>query len=205
MQPREHYTEARRWAKFPATVLLVTGLLWLLQNYFTLDLNQLGQLTETGVGILQALVALVLIPLGSVAVGIFLLFSQRWAIFCAGPLALAALLLTTADKLQRVCYKFSQYRSAHEIGAYGGAVMTILLILALWALFVLVLLYLYKTWRHLEAAQEWLARPRPKPEPAGSVPASASGTLTLPPAVDEVCLLLPDMDDNDADDAPPRP
>jgi hypothetical protein len=198
MQPREHFTEARRWAKFPATVLLATGLLWLLQNYFTLDLPQLGQQTETGAGIVLALVDMLLIPLGSVAVGIFLLFTQRWAIFCAAPLSFFALVILTVEKVQRVALKFAQYRATQDSAVYGGAVMTILLIIALWVLFALVLLYLRKAWQHLDAAQEWLSRPRSKPAPPASKPSGS--TLTGPEEEDEVCLLLPDVGESDPDE-----
>ncbi len=200
MQPRDHYTEAKRWAKFPATVLLTLGLLWLLQNYFELNLDQLGQQTETGVGILVALLDLLLIPLGSVAVGIFLLFTQRWSMVAAVPLTFAALLLLTVDKVARVALKFAQYRATHETAAYGGAVMTILLIIALWAVFALVLFYLRKAWLHLDAAQEWLNSPRRKPEPRTvTVPLGpGEGSLTLPE--EDVCLLLPDAGDADADE-----
>ena len=198
MQPRDHYTEARRWAKFPATVLLATGLLWLLENYFTINIQQLSELTETGVGMALALLDLLLIPLGSVAVGIFLLFTQRWAILGAAPLSFAALLIITFEKAQRYAHKVSQYRASHESAAYGDAVMTILLIIALWALFALLVLYLRKTWVHLNAAQEWLKRPRPRQSSRlSSTPAGEESRFDLPD--EEVCLLLPDSSDPDAD------
>jgi hypothetical protein len=201
MQPRDHYTEARRWAKFPATVLLATGLLWLLENYFTLNLRQIGELTETGVGMAYALLDLLLIPLGSVAVGIFLLFTQRWAIVSAVPLTFAALLIITFEKVQRYADKVSQYRTTQETAAYGDAVMTILLIIALWALFALLVLYLAKTWKHLNAAQEWLARPAREPQPALAAAHTPASNLTLPE--DDMCLLLPDCEDPEAEEANP--
>lgn len=198
MQPREHYQEAVRWAKFPATVLLATGVVWLLRNYFELDIAAVGELTETGVGIVLALINLLLIPLGSVAAGIGLLFTQRWAIFAAAPLASAALLATTIDKAQRIYVKFAQYRSEQDTAAYGDAVMTILLLLALWAVLGLMVWYIIKTWRHLQSARQWLSQPRSQGAPA------ASAARRVPYSIDEdeveegdVCLLMPEFTGDD--------
>ncbi len=42
MVPSSLLTEARRWVKFPATVLLATALLWLMHSYFNLDPAAIG-------------------------------------------------------------------------------------------------------------------------------------------------------------------
>ena len=70
-----------------------------------------------------------------------------------------------------------------------------LLVIALWAVFVLYLSYLYKSWRLTNQAREWLS---PKRRAAGNSPAAGPQPSEGGGASDEeVCYLLPDANNED--------
>ena len=195
MAASNQLTEARRWVKFPATVLLAIALLWLLQNLFEFNSAEIGQRTEKVIGILYVIVDYIVVPLGSVAVGIGLLFLQRWALITGFFLPLLPLVLVTADKIGRVVAKFTQYRETGDFSHFGGGVMTALLVIALWAVFFLYLDYIYKSWRLTNQAREWLS---PKRRGArGSAPGAEPPSGGAARTDDEGCYLLPDADDEE--------
>jgi hypothetical protein len=192
MPPRDQLTEARRWVKFPATVLLATGVLWLLQSYFELDWSNIGRLTRTGIGAVAVFTDMVFIPLGTVIVGVGLLFVQRWALYTGMVLPLLPLLMLTADKWQRISDKFSLFHQSGNVGSFGAGVMTSLMLLALWAVYVLMIFYLAKSLRYLQRLRQWV-RGR-QAEPAGEKAAGDTPPDVADAALDEdeLCLLLPD-------------
>jgi hypothetical protein len=202
MAERSSQDEARRWAKFPATVMFATGFLWLINSYAELDWDNVSQTSETFVGAARVFIDMVAIPLGSVAVGFGLLFLQRWAIWVGLFLPIWPLVVVSAEKLQRMGMKFSQARTGGGPPEFGDAVMTALLVLSLWAVYVLVVLYLLKTRRLLEQAQSWLRDGR---SPRGRAAASLTQSWAQSGAsagmagdeVDEFCLLIPDVADED--------
>ena len=81
MTARDYRTEARRWVKFPATVLFATGVLWLMHRYFHFDMAAIGEQTKTGIGALSVIVNFLVIPLGCVIVALGLLFLLRWSLW----------------------------------------------------------------------------------------------------------------------------
>lgn len=201
MQPRDHLTEARRWAKFPATVLLATGLLWLLQSYFALLVpdarDQIGQETETFVGALYIFSSLVIVPLGSVAVGLGLLFVQRWALWGGFVLPALALVIVTVEKAAVIGRKFAEFRQAGAVSSFGGGVMTALLVLALWAVYVLIVLYLLKTLHQLNLAYGYANR---RTAPAGQLGGkSTAGNASAADDDEDLCLYMPETQDDTED------
>lgn len=194
MQPRDHQVEARRWAKFPATVLLATGLLWLLQNYFELDWLQIKEQSESLVGAIVVFTALVLVPLGSVASGLGLLFLQRWALWSGFVLPVIALAYLSGEKAQSIARKFAEFRASGEVESFGGGVMTALLLVALWAVYILIVTYLLKVLKQLELADGW-ARRRPDASSTQGVSQHLASGSPAAAGDDEYCFLLPDPAD----------
>jgi hypothetical protein len=193
MPSSDQRTEARRWVKFPATVLFATGILWLLDTYFSSfegGFGPVGQRAETLFGVLYILLIYVVIPLGSVAVGLGMLSLHRWALSTGFIMPLVPLLIVTVDKVQRIAGKFTEYHASGSVRSFGGGVMTALLLVALWAAYGLVVLYIVKSWRLLSAAREWLRLPagagaaQAGVQPVTSDPAKAEGG--------DFCLLMPE-------------
>jgi len=185
---------ARRWAKFPATVLIVVAVLWLLKNYFELDLAAVGQQTETGLGIFFALANLLLIPIGNVVIAICVLFVQRWSLWAGGVFLLYPLMVETADKLVRIEAKFATYRATGSSSEYGNAVMTIFSVLLIWALFLLVLFHLRKALHWHAQARQWVRHPvtARKGQPA---PVAEHAAAPATGGDEEVCYMMPDTED----------
>lgn len=196
MQASTNLTEARRWAKFPATVLLVTGILWLLQIIFTLDKSAIGQRSESFVGAAAVFIELVVIPLGSVAVGLGLLFLQRWALLLGFVMPLLPLLFATAEKIERIVAKFAEWRSSDNFASFGDGVMHALLLLALWGIYGLLVHYILKSMRLLDKAQDWLRVPATQ---RGSAPAAypVTGSDDVVTDGNEVCFLMPEGDNDE--------
>jgi hypothetical protein len=192
MVPSSLQTEARRWVKFPATVLLATALLWLLHSYFNLDLKTIGQRSESFIGALFVFCELVLIPLGSVAVALGMLTLHRWALALGYFMPLLPLILVTIDKTHRVALKFTEYRATGEISSFGGGVMTALLIAALWAVYVLIVLYILKSWHMLQQARQWLKGPATDAGPRRAVDAMRAGPAGQASDEGDYCLLMPE-------------
>lgn len=193
MQPRDLKAAARRWAKFPATILFVLGVLWLLEQLFELNVAALGQQTETGLGVARAISDLLIIPLGSMIIGVCALFLQRWALWGAAILPLLPLLIKTAEHTGRAQAKFAAYRAGQGTADYGDAVMIMLLVLALWAVYALMVYHLRKALYWNAQARQWLRRR------AVAVPGDEGAqqlAATEPDGGDEVCLLMPDTEED---------
>lgn len=184
------YTEARRWVKFPATILIATALLWLLRNFFDYDLTEIGQRTETVVGIIFVFCEFVLIPLGSVAVAVGMLWLQRWALNLGYVMPLLPLIVVTLEQAHRVALKFAQWRASGDHSSFGAGVMTALLVAALWAAYGLMALYIFKSAHLLGQAQEWLHAPGNTMDGKGPAPRPLFGGES--PEEGDCCLLMPD-------------
>jgi hypothetical protein len=184
------YTEARRWVKFPATVLVATALLWLLRIFFDYNQTAVGQRAESVVGAIFIFCEFVLIPLGSVAVAVGMLWLQRWALHLGYLMPLLPLIVVTLEKAHRVALKFAQWRATGEFSSFGAGVMTALLMAALWAVYALMALYIYKSAHLLKQAQEWLRAPGNTP--AGKSPAPRQRFGGEIPDEGDCCLLMPD-------------
>lgn len=194
MQPRDLRAAARRWAKFPATILFVLGVLWLLDQLFELNVAALGQQTETGLGVAQAVIDLLVIPLGSMVIGVCVLFLQRWALWGAGILPLLPLLIKTVELSGRAQAKFAAYRGGQGTAGYGDAIMTVLLILALWALYGLIVYHLRKALYWHGQGRQWLRRRSAAAQ--GNGQAHQVDAAAIGDDGSEVCLLMPDTEED---------
>lgn len=194
MQPRDYHSAARRWAKYPAAILFILAVVWLINNYFEWNFSELGQDTEKGLGILLAFTYLLVIPLGSILIGVCVMFLQRWALWGAGIIALVPLVVKTIDVIDRIEEKFAVYRITGSSSEYGGAIMWALGLLAMWALYGIMIYHLHKALYWQAKARQWIKRPatnakadRRQAAPVADVPAE-------PEADPEVCLLMPDTE-----------
>jgi hypothetical protein len=193
MQPREQLLQAKRWAKFPATVLFAVAVLWLLQNYFELDWEAIGEQTETGVGIALVLANLMLIPIGSLVIGVCALFTQRWSLWAAGIILLGPLVMASIRQIDRVDRKFADYNLSGSTAEYGQAVMTLLLIIALWAVYLLVVYHLRKALYWHSQARQWTHRPLAV-ETGPEEPRHGAAAGDTAAGEESVCLLMPDAE-----------
>jgi hypothetical protein len=199
MQPRDYHSAARRWAKYPAAMLFVLAVVWLINNYFELNVPELGQQTETGLGILQALTYLLVIPLGSILIGVCVMFLQRWALWGAGIIAIIPLVVKSADIVVRVSDKFTAYRATGSSDEYGGGIMWALGLIAAWTLYGIMVYHLRKALYWHAKARQWVKQPS-----GGQLTQMA----TLPPAMGgggeredetEICYLMPDTEPDSGD------
>jgi hypothetical protein len=200
----DHLAAARRWVKFPATILFATGVLWLLQIIFNSDWEAIRNYWSTGAGALLVLVYMLVIPLGSVAIALGLLFLQRWALWGGAILPVVPLVLVTIDKFYRIKDKFADFRDSGNSQALGDGVMTSVLVLALWAVYALILVYLYKANKILGGAEQWLKRPvRDATAGAARDPAAGRTAGDFEAAEGDYCQLFPEdtpgMDDDEAE------
>jgi hypothetical protein len=184
------YTEARRWVKFPATVLVATALLWLLRNFFDYDQVAVGQRAESVIGAIFVFFEFVLIPLGSVAVAVGMLWLQRWALYLGYVMPLLPLIVVSLEQTHRVAMKFAAWRATGEFSSFGAGVMTALLVAALWAVYGLMVLYIFKSTHLLGQAQEWLHAPDASLAGKGGLISPLSGGEGIEEG--DCCLLMPD-------------
>lgn len=196
MQPRDHLSAARRWAKFPATILFVMGVVWLLQKYFEFNWETIGEVTDTGVGALWVFTDMMVIPLGSLVIGVCVLFLQRWSLWAAGVFPLLPLFRATIDLFVRISNKFNAYNSTGDTADFGNGVMTAIEVLAIWVLYLLILFHLRKALYWHRQAKQWVRTPvgsgRDAAEPVRPV---SEGNEQ--PEPDDVCLLMPDFSEDD--------
>ncbi len=146
---------------------------------------------------------MVLIPLGSIAVGLGLMYLQRWALVGGAVLPLLPLLMLSVEKGMRVDAKFEQFRATGQAGYFGDGVMTAITIAALWVLYALILVYLYKAHKILSGGEQWLARPLRDATAGASRDAAAGRTAgeVGEAAEGDYCQLFPEdtpgMDDDE--------
>lgn len=181
--------QARRWAKFPATLLFALSVIWLVRSLFGLDPGALGSGTKTGIGALVAVYVLGIIPLGSAVCGIGLLFLQAWAYVPAALLPLWPVIAVSADKVARIDRKFAQFHQDGQIASLGNGLIDVLVVGAIWTAYAIALFYLWKSWRM-----------RPAPWRPGRAAAEGAGAGSAPGTAGaaeegEVCLLLPEVDE----------
>jgi len=186
-------TQARRWAKFPATVLFVLSVLWLLRSFFDFGNNpqHFQGMTHTGIGILQVLWDLLVIPVGGAVVGIYLLLRKRWAAPVAALLPLEPLVIATLDKVTRVTTQFHNYNVGGQLDAAGNGMNHLLQILAFWTVYAFMLINLWKVWTLLKSRPQWASTS------GGSIleDPSPAAQQAVRNADGDVCFLLPETED----------
>lgn len=203
----EQLAQARRWVKFPATILFALCVLWLVRCYMfeSSNLGAIKDQIESLGGTLFVLFSYFGLPLGSAIAGIGLLTLHRWAYPLAALLPLYPMLVMTGEKVARIGSKFHEFhQSAGQLGGpnsskLGDGLLDCLLLLGAWAAIVLMVYYLWRSWQFLAPAK---ARRRTA---ADGGFAGASGALDRPgqssasdslAAVDDegdVCFLLPEV------------
>ncbi len=184
-------TQARRWAKFPATVLFALSVVWLLRSFFVHGQNESGfqNLTHTGAGILQVVWDLLAIPVGGAVVGIYLLLRKRWAAPVAALLPLEPLLIYSVGQLADVRGNFHEYNEQASMTKLYAGLVDLLVVVGFWALYALMLFYLWKVWTLLRERAKWNAAGI-EGEYIGSVATPASSNVD-----GDVCFLLPETED----------
>lgn len=190
--------EARRWAKFPATLLFALSLVWLVCLVFRLEpvSPELGP--KTGLGVLGVVYLLGIIPLGSAVCGLGLLFLQGWSYLPAALLPLWPLIVLSSDKSARIAHKFSQFHQTQDASVLGNGVLESLVLLSVWVVYALCLLYLWKSWQMLPQRRK-LTLGRSGMLGASSVTAWITGDGRSAVNADdgEQCMLMPETTDVD--------
>ena len=188
-------TQARRWAKFPAAVLFVLSVLWLLRSFFDFGDNpaRFQELTHTGIGILQVLWDLLVIPVGGAVIGIYLLLRKRWAAIVAALFPIEPLLVTSARKLVDVTANFHDYNTGGQMNKLYEGLVDMIVLLGFWVLFGLMCFYLYKVWQLLKPPAKW--GPTAGATTDITTPANAKAAAGKD---GEVCFLLPESEDVEA-------
>jgi hypothetical protein len=189
-ETRQH--QARRWAKFPASVLFALSVIWLLRSFFELggDASGFQDLTHTGVGILQVVWDLLIIPVGGAVIGIYLLLRKRWAAPVAALLPLKPLVEITGRKLVDVQANFHDYNTQASMTKLYEGLVDLLIVAGFWALFVLMLFYLWKVWTLLRERPRWRAGAAVIGEQAGGAPLRAAQN-----GDGDVCFMMPETED----------
>src|SRR5437867_1563261 len=105
MQLRTQFDEARRWTKFPATVLLITGVLWLVVVIFRVAQDggaALASEARTVVGIVWLLLRIPVTLIGCPLAALGVYYLQRQAFYAAAALPALPLLSVSLDKAARI-------------------------------------------------------------------------------------------------------
>jgi hypothetical protein len=194
MRARTQLDEARRWAKFPATLLSITCLLWLIVVVSRVAQDWDGyvaQPSETLVGALGVLLKIPVVLFGCPLAAIGMLYVQRQALYVGAVLPFIPLTIAA---------KFHEYRSLGQIGSFGDAVLDAFILAGLWVICGLHVDSLRRAVRELNKAEQWSAKPV-RDGAARSVVATA-GVVTMPgpigPGADagdegeDMCFLLPE-------------
>lgn len=192
MLVRDHKREALRWAKFPATILFLTGFVWLLNSFFEFDQGAVYNQTKTGLGSFLVLLNLMLVPMACFLAGLGILYVKRWAIWLAGITPMVPFVQVLVDKLGRIDAKFSAYRNGGTMDDFQSGVMVSLAVLCLTGIYVMILVHLKRTMKHLFMSEQWI-RGNALPETRGK------RSLTIETQKSDVeagdfCMMMPDMD-----------
>ncbi len=193
---RDHKREAQRWAKFPATILFVTGFVWMLNSFFEFDTGALYNQTKTGLGSFLVLLNLVLVPMACFLAGLGILYVKRWAIWLAGITPLVPYVQVLIDKFTRIDQKFGAYRNGGSMADFQSGVMTALAVLCLTGIYIMIVLHLKRTMKHLFMSEQWIR---------GNLLPDAQGnrTLSIETAASDIeagdfCMLMPDIESDES-------
>ncbi|MCC7476954.1 hypothetical protein IT575_00730 [bacterium] len=202
----EQLAQARRWVKYPATILFALCVLWLVRCYMleSTDWSTIKNQIESLGGTIFVLFAYFGLPLGSAIAGIGLLTLHRWAYPLAALLPLYPMIEMTGAKITRIGAKFHEFhQSASQAGGpnttkLGDGLIDCLLLLGAWAAIVLMGYYLWRSWQYLAPAK---SRRHAAAATAGAQSAAAAGNPAMPgngtaPLVEDdgdVCFLLPEV------------
>ncbi|MCB1222010.1 MAG: hypothetical protein H7A35_07645 [Planctomycetales bacterium] len=192
MLVRDHKREALRWAKFPATILFITGFVWMLNSFFEFDQGALYNQTKTGLGAFMVLLNLVFVPMACFLGGLGILYVKRWAIWLSGITPLIPWVQVLIDKFSRIDQKFSAYRNGGTMDDFQSGVMTALAVIAVTGIYVMVIVHLRRSYRHLFMSEQWI-RGNLLPETKGRRNLSIE-TAKSDVEAGDFCMMMPDMD-----------
>lgn len=192
MLVRDHKSEAQRWAKFPATILFLTGFVWMINSFFEFDQIAFYDQTKTGLGSLLVLLNLILVPMACFLAGLGILYIKRWAVWLAGITPLIPFVQVLVDKLARIDAKFGAYRSGGTMNDFQSGVMTSLAILCLAGIYFMIVLHLHRTLKHIFLSEQWV-RGNLLPETGSSRHISVEDSGSDIEAGD-FCMLMPDIE-----------
>lgn len=200
--------EARRWTKFPATLLFATCLLWLITVIPKAATDwdaYVAQPSETLFGALLVFLQLVVVPIAGPLAGIGMLFLQRSALYLGAFLPFIPLGTITVDKAARIAIKFREYREQASINSFGDGVLDAVILLGCWAIAIVHVLYIRRALQEMAKAEQWQRGPaavqqRAAPGTGGPLAAGVAGGAAMAgdSVSDDTCFLLPES--NAADD-----
>ena len=192
MMIRDHKREAQRWAKFPATILFVTGFVWMINSFFEFDQIALYDQTKTGLGSLMVLLNLILVPMACFLAGLGILYIKRWAVWLAGITPLVPYVQVLVDKLSRIDAKFGAYRAGGTMADFQSGIMVSLAVLCVTGIYIMVVFHLHRTLKHIFYSEQWV-RGNLLPESRGAGMVSIENTASEIEAGD-FCMLMPDIE-----------
>ena len=192
MLVRDHKREALRWAKFPATILFLTGFVWMLNSFFEFDQGALYDQTKTGLGSFMVLLNLVFVPMACFLAGLGILYVKRWAVWLAAISPLVPFVQVLIDKFTRIDQKFGAYRNGGTMDDFQSGVMTTLAVLCLSGIYVMIIIHLKRTMKHIFMSEQWI-RGNLLPE-AGERRQLSIETQKSEVEAGDFCMMMPDMD-----------
>jgi hypothetical protein len=202
--------EARRWTKFPATVLFTTCVLWLVTVLPRAASDWDGvvaQPAETVVGAICVFLLLVVVPLASPLAAIGMLFLQRSALYTGAVLPVVPLAAISWFKAERIVRLFREYRASSSISSFGDAVLDAVILGGLWLIVLVHISYVRRALLELHKAEQWQAVPATRAPQRAAAAATAGGEGAVAGAAptaagmqDDTCFLLPENAETDDDD-----
>ena len=96
------------------------------------------------------------------------------------------------DKFSRIDQKFSAYRNGGTMDDFQSGVMTALAVIAVTGIYVMVIVHLRRSYRHLFMSEQWI-RGNLLPETKGRRNLSIE-TAKSDVEAGDFCMMMPDMD-----------
>jgi hypothetical protein len=100
----------------------------------------------------------------------------------------------TSDVIVRIEEKFAAYRTSGSSSEYGGAIMWALGLLAMWALYGIMVYHLRKALYWHARARQWVKRPAGARAQSDSSPADQQAAAAPAEELEEICYMMPDTD-----------
>ena len=124
--------------------------------------------------------------------GLGILYVKRWAIWLSGITPLIPWVQVLIDKFSRIDQKFSAYRNGGTMDDFQSGVMTALAVIAVTGIYVMVIVHLRRSYRHLFMSEQWI-RGNLLPETKGRRNLSIE-TAKSDVEAGDFCMMMPDMD-----------
>jgi hypothetical protein len=196
------HEEARRWTRFPATLLFAASLLWIITVIprAATDWDAIvAQPSESLLGAILVFLQLVVMPVAAPLAAVGMLYLQRSALYLGAVLPLIPMLSLSADKAQRIATKFREYRELSSISSFGDGVLDAAITLGLWIILAVHVYYIRRALQEMDKTRQWQRSASGETMVPARLVISGheSADSTLP---DETCFLLPDAVERDVED-----